>query len=313
VAPLPRELNKVSLPTYQIEPPDILQINAIRILPRRPYKIEPLDAIVIDVTPTDPTKPISGMYVVDPEGTVNLGFSYGTVEVEGLTLKEAKGAIEKHLKALLKKPVVTVALGQTGARQQIQGQHLVRPDGTIGLGIYGSVHVAGLTLDEARERIENQLARFLRKPQIALDVFAYNSKVYYVITDGGGQGEQVVSVPLKGNETVLDAISQINGLPPVSSKDRIWVARPAPAGNSGYQVLPVDWRAVTMGGGTDTNYQIFPGDRIYVNSSPLVKLDTTLARIITPIERLFGVTLLGTSTVQTLNHGITNTAGGVGR
>src|SRR5262245_63615217 len=33
--------------------------------------------------------------------------------------------------------------------QPIQGQFLVRPDGTVGLGVYGSVHVTGLTCDEA--------------------------------------------------------------------------------------------------------------------------------------------------------------------
>src|SRR5262249_54240659 len=43
--------------------------------------------------------------------------------------------------------------------QQIRGQHLVRPDGTIGLGIYGSAYVAGMTLEEAREAIAQQLAK----------------------------------------------------------------------------------------------------------------------------------------------------------
>ena len=45
-----------------------------------------------------------------------------------------------------------------------------------------------------------------------------NSKVYYIITDGAGSGEQVFRFPVTGSETVLDAISQIGGLPPVSSK-----------------------------------------------------------------------------------------------
>ena len=43
-------------------------------------------------------------------------------------------------------------------------------------------------------------------------MFAYNSKVYYVITEGAGAGDLVARLPITGNETVLDAISQINGL-----------------------------------------------------------------------------------------------------
>ena len=35
----------------------------------------------------------------------------------------------------------------------IDGQHVVQMDGTIDLGVYGSVQVAGLTTDQARERV----------------------------------------------------------------------------------------------------------------------------------------------------------------
>ena len=42
--------------------------------------------------------------------------------------------------------------------------------------------------------------------QAEVDVIAYNSKNYYVITDGAGYGEQVYPFPVMGSETVLDAI-----------------------------------------------------------------------------------------------------------
>ena len=38
-----------------------------------------------------------------------------------------------------------------------------------------------------------------------MDVQGFNSKLYYVILDGGGAGQQVVRLPVTGNETVLDA------------------------------------------------------------------------------------------------------------
>ena len=74
-----RELNKVSLPEYIIEPPDILLVDAIRLVPQPPYRIEPLDALLITVPNILPgTEPITGTYVVEVDGAVNLG-EYGSV------------------------------------------------------------------------------------------------------------------------------------------------------------------------------------------------------------------------------------------
>ncbi|HVJ81491.1 MAG TPA: polysaccharide biosynthesis/export family protein, partial [Planctomycetia bacterium] len=204
---------------------------------------------------------------------------------------------------LRKPPKVTVSIAQSAGQQQIRGSHLVRQDGTIGLGTYGSVHVVGLTLNEAKATIENHLSQRLLKPVVSVDVAGYNSKVVYVVTDGGGSGETVVRLPVTGNETVLDAVSQIGGLSGVSSKQRIWVARPSPAGACQEQVLPVDWCGIVRGGRTDTNYQLMSGDRVYIMAEPLVTTDTWLARIIAPMERILGFTLLGNSTVRAVQGG----------
>jgi polysaccharide export outer membrane protein len=226
------------------------------------------------------------------------------VTVVGLTLEKAKEKIEQHLKdaAKLEKPAVVVALNQTSAQQLIRGDHLVRPDGTIGLGTYGNVYVTGLTLSEARKAIESHLKEYLDDPKVSIDVFAYNSKVYYVITDGAGFGEQVVRFPLTGNETVLDAVSQINGLPAMASKKHIWVARPAPGTECGEQTLPVDWCAITRKGSTATNYQVLPGDRIYVEADSLITFDNTLSKILAPVERVLGATLLGAGAVNEITN-----------
>jgi polysaccharide export outer membrane protein len=305
---MPRELEKVTLPSYVVEPPDILLIDALRVVPLPPYHIEPLDSLYIQASNTLPMEPLGGVYGVDPGGNVNLGIAYGTVHLVGLTLEEAKEALERHLKQIIKNPPpqVLVSLAQSRALQQIRGEHLVRPDGTVGLGTYGDVYVAGLTLQDTRSAIEAQLSKYLLKPEVSVDVFAYNSKVYYIITDGAGNGEGVYRFPITGNETVLDAMSQINGLPLVASKHRIWIARPAPAGTDCDQVLPVDWDAIARGGRTATNYQVLPGDRIYVQAQPLITFDVYLARALAPIERTFGITILGAgvvSSLRTTNNG----------
>jgi polysaccharide export outer membrane protein len=300
--PIPTELAKVSMPAYVIEPPDILLLDPIRVVPRPPYRLEPFDQLVIGVSNALADQPISGVYVVSPDGVITFGFSYGSVRVVGMTIEEAEQAIRAHLARVLNNPQVAIVLREFRGLQQTRGEHLVRPDGTINLGIYGCVYVAGMTISQAKCVIEEHLSQFLYKPQIALDVLAYNSKVYYVIYDGGGYGQQVYRFPITGNETVLDAIGNVTGLPAVSSTKRIWVARPSPANWSCDQVLPVDWRAITQGGSTATNYQLFPGDRIYVKADALVALDNALAKIFSPIERILGITLLGSSTVQSFRN-----------
>jgi polysaccharide export outer membrane protein len=295
---LPRELDKVHWPTYRIETPDLLLINALRVLPLPGYRIEPFDALLVVVPNAPPASPIRDVYPVDPDGTINFGPDYSNekIRVAGLTIAEARAAIVKYLKGHKIESEVTVTLSQAGGMQDIRGEHIVGPDGTVRLGVYGSVRVCGMTLDEARAAIERHLGQFLYRPQVSVDVVGYNSKVYYVVTDGGGNGEQVVRLPATGNETVLDAISYINGLPPVASKKRVWLSRPSLPGGP-RQVLPVDWDAIVRGGETATNYQILPGDRVYVMAKPIITFDTALARFIAPIERVLGVTLLGRTTV----------------
>ncbi|HVK15766.1 MAG TPA: polysaccharide biosynthesis/export family protein [Fimbriiglobus sp.] len=202
--------------------------------------------------------------------------------------------------------------------QHIRGDHTVRPDGTVYLGVYGSLPVAGYTLGQAAQAIREAVARrsgeigVAIKPEtlvVILDVSQYNSKRYYVITDGGGAGEQIYPFPVTGSETVLDALANINGIPPVGSKRNVWVARRCPVPGQPEQILPVDYVGITQHGVTMTNYQIMPGDRVYVKAQRLVTIDTTLARIFSPIERIFGVTLLGTRTInqiQNPNSGFNN-------
>jgi protein involved in polysaccharide export with SLBB domain len=390
---VPHELKKVPQAPYVIESPDVLLIDAIRLVPRPPYRVEPLDVISIIPTPkipyriapfdllelrvteTLPDRPIAGFFAVEPTGSVNLRNEYGSLPVAGLTVEEAKKAIDKHLSEHLKKgyqvsvsvaesrllqqlrgdyavnlegrvalpgygsvPVagltleeiralveaevarplgvkslpfdVTIGLTQSRGTQQIKGEHLVRPDGTIHLGTYGSVFVDGLTLNEAKDEVEVHLANYLLNPKISLDVAGYNSKVYYVVFDGAGVGEQVIRLPSTGKETVLDAIGQVGGLPAVASKHHIWLARPAPSEAGCVQTLPVDWIGITQRGLTATNYQVLPGDRIYVQATPLVTTDIWLARMISPLERIFGIALLGKTTVTTYETPIFYNQGG---
>src|SRR5262245_22318668 len=178
----PSERAKVSLPPYVIDPPDVLVIDALRLVPKPPYRLAPFDemAIRFPAIPENLDKKVldalvqagrlvAGVFSVDPEGTINLGPVYGRVKVVDLTLEQARRLIETTIKKVTDPEIVEAGgvfaeLSHISGMQQIRGEHLVRPDGTVSLGTYGSVYVAGMTLDEAKFILEEHLGQFMLKP-----------------------------------------------------------------------------------------------------------------------------------------------------
>lgn len=220
----------------------------------------------------------------------------------------------------------------------IEGEHLVRPDGTISLGFYGDVYVTGMTLTEAKEKIIIHLRKHLNdevlglwgpadeeggKPKqippaesdrVFVDVAAYNSKFYYVQGDVGEPGR----LPILGNETVLDAINYAGGLIPTAAPQNIRVVRPAPPGASCQQVLPVNLAAIVNGGDTTTNYQLLPGDRVVVYRDPIVRSTIFLERLAAPFQIVLGNMQTYSFARQSIRYlgaplpGLSQTQGGVG-
>lgn len=366
----PHELCKSSLPTYTVEPPDILDIQGVRLVPNANYQLSGTDVvrIVVERASLDPLlpgdllgikapgapalAPIDGTFLIQSNGSISLGPTYGVIEVGGLSIDKAKANIEKklteslvvpkinivliesgtpvkgdfnigidgkvrlgvsfgevqiagmtlaaakaqleqHFKTYFSEPRVSIELLQSSVQQLISGEHLVGPDGNITLGIYGSLHVVGMTLEETTMAVQNRLSEFFDNPSVSVSVYAYNSRVYYLITEGAGLGDGVFRFPVTGNDTVLDALAQVNGLTRVSST-RMWIARPTP--NNTYQVLPINWESLTSLAETNTNYQLLPGDRLYVAQDSLVAFDNKMAKLFGPLERIMGFSILSAET-----------------
>ena len=300
IAP-PRELAKMSLPDYRLEPPDEIQIEMLKTIPLPPYRLGIYDFVSIDVRGTLLDAPITsdpkqggGPRQIDTDGTLDLKAPYGKVRIAGMTIDEATKTITSHLKEMLKYPEVSLRLAQGSPVQPVSGMYRIGPDGTINLRAYGSVRLAGMTVVETKRALETHLAQYFDSPQVSVTVVGYNSKVYYIITEGAGQGDKVVRLQITGNETVLDAISQIGGLSQSSSTD-IWIARPAPAHFGCEQIIPIDWEAITRGGMTGTNYQILPGDRVYIAEDEAVAWSAFIAKVTGPVEQILGVGMRATS------------------
>ncbi len=97
----------------------------------------------------------------------------------------------------------------------------------------------------------------------APDAEAADNRRHYVVICGP-QGERVHSLPATGAETVIDAIDRVDGLLGRAAAAQVWIACRARLDGQPPQILPVDVAGITRHGQTATNYQILPGDRVYV-------------------------------------------------
>lgn len=163
---------------------------------------------------------------------------------------------------------------------------LVLPDGSIDLGVYGHPVVSGKTVSEIELQLQN-LVNAKDKPKdakpdpekeketnrITVRLISRTSAVYYVFGEVNAPG----SFPVIGRETVLDAIVAAGGLTKQAAEKDIVLSRPSPPDGC-RTVLPVCWPQIVQLGDTSTNYQIRPGDRIYVPSEGSTSLRGILCR-----------------------------------
>jgi protein involved in polysaccharide export with SLBB domain len=140
---------------------------------------------------------------------------------------------------------------------------LVAMDGRVNLGDYGTVFVAGMTTDQAAAAIKQSLSKSLDEPHATVKVAIANSKVYYIVTKGGGLGDNVVRAPIQDNLTVLDAIAALyHGR--LSPQTKMWIARPGGNGVGAETILTIEWHEITSGKSAATNYLLRAGDRLFI-------------------------------------------------
>jgi protein involved in polysaccharide export with SLBB domain len=192
-------------------------------------------------------------------------------------LREANAGILDVPRELARQPLplYTVELGDVLSVQPVDATSPVRlpadqtvlPDGTIHFGEYGQVQVFGRTLPEVEGVVHAVVAA--KTPgvgAIAARLVSRPSKVFYVLGEVNAPG----AFPLHGRETVLDAILEAGGLTQRASHDNIILSRPSHPDEC-RTVLPVCYDQIVQLGDTTTNYQIAPGDRVFVPGKTLTE------------------------------------------
>lgn len=165
---------------------------------------------------------------------------------------------------------------------RLQSDQTIQQDGTIELGDYGRVVVAGMSTQQIQALVHTRVAMHETKkregrvalashhegdegppPDYGLTVRLVNkeSGQFYVMGEVNAPG----SYPLDGAETVLDAIIAAGGLSSGANSHQIILTRPRLDGQP-RQILPVCYKQILQLGDVSTNYQLMPGDRLFVPS-----------------------------------------------
>lgn len=204
----------------------------------------------------------------------------------GVPRENAKTVLPPHVL----EPGDTVLIDPVNLQQDLQlpSDQTVLADGTVDLGPYGRVVVAGSSLEQAETLIEQQIAvQIQRQKERCLesgaeqseagpssptlpedcDALAVNVRLldpvhrFYVLGEVNAPG----AYPLAGFETVLDAIVTAGGLTSSADPCSILLARPSDPCEC-RTTLPVCYREIVQMGNAATNYQLQPGDRVFVAS-----------------------------------------------
>jgi polysaccharide biosynthesis/export protein len=165
--------------------------------------------------------------------------------------------------------VLLVQPADLDAPVRLPPDQTVLADGTIDLGIYGRPVVAGKTQELITADVK-QLINAKEKPKdpiaITVRLIGRNSQVFYVLGEVNAPG----AFPITGFDTVLDGIIKAGGVTRRASEQNIVMSRPTlPEGCR--LVYPVCYPQIVQLGDTSTNYQLQPGDRIYVPSRGMLE------------------------------------------
>ncbi|HWY98374.1 MAG TPA: polysaccharide biosynthesis/export family protein [Bacteroidia bacterium] len=171
-------------------------------------------------------------------------------------------------------PSSGVAAGSNGV------QYLVEPDGTVRLPVLGRIPIAGITIREAIQMLEQKFSQYYIKPYIILSVT--NRRV---IIFPGNPGTAKV-VPLINNNTTLIEVLALSGGITVDGKAKeIKLIRGNPNKPSVYLI-----DLSTINGIKDANTILQEGDLIYV--TPQIRPAGVILDRITPTLSLLSTILL---------------------
>ncbi len=150
-------------------------------------------------------------------------------------------------------PTLGVTTTLNSEADQYVNSFSVDKDGDIVLPVLGKLHVAGLTMDESYEIIQDQANEFLINATVIVRLMNYKTTVL-------GEVRQPGVYNIYNNQaTVLEVIGRAGDITEFGDKKCILVIRPTEEGSKTYEIDLTDKSALSNPG-----FYLMPNDVIYI-------------------------------------------------
>lgn len=152
--------------------------------------------------------------------------------------------------------------------EEFSGTIKVLRDNTVQIPIVGSIKISGLTIQEAQDKIKDELSQHLLRPDLYLTLVEprpikisilgeVQTPGIYTITNAGKPKNYVT--------TVLDVIQETGGVTKNANLESIIIHRKMQGKNGKYKKAKLDFIHLILQGDQTQNPQVFDGDIISID------------------------------------------------
>jgi polysaccharide export outer membrane protein len=142
--------------------------------------------------------------------------------------------------------------------ESLKKQLRVLPDGTVSFPLVGQLHVAGLTTQQAEQRIAKRLATYIAEPQVSVVVTAPTGNIITVVGKVNKPGAQIMTRDMR----VVEAIAAAGGVTRFAKTGDIRILRGK--GGEAETTLHVDYKDIMKGKKLSDNRVLQVGDVVLV-------------------------------------------------
>ncbi|MEO6036506.1 MAG: polysaccharide biosynthesis/export family protein, partial [Verrucomicrobiota bacterium] len=164
-------------------------------------------------------------------------------------------------------PGDVLTLGFYGETNLTKTDVVIRSDGRISYLQAHDILATGLTVDELRDKFNQELAKYFRSPRVLISPVAFNSKKYYVLGKVISKGAFTLDRPM----TIVEAVARAQGLETgvlnrnsvdLADLDKSFLIRDG-------KRVPIDFGKLFQQGDLSQNIPIEPNDYLYFPSATL--------------------------------------------
>lgn len=138
-------------------------------------------------------------------------------------------------------------------------------EGNVSLPLLGSVHLGGLTVSQATQRITEMYSKdYLVNPRVNVVLLGYAKRRFTVLGQVNRPGSYEMPETSPGGIDLLEAIAMAGGYTRIAAPERVTVRRHA---QNGDEVLRVNAKRLERGDARAGQFRVRPGDTITVGES----------------------------------------------